>query len=75
VPNESIFHERAVHHFAVEFLVHGLQVLAVKRLSHGLDFQASYTYSRSIDTTAGQMYNTDCGGGAIGTAVGFNPPT
>jgi len=51
----------------------GLQVLAVKRLSHGLDFQASYTYSRSIDTTAGQMYNTDCGGGAIGTAVGFNP--
>jgi hypothetical protein len=51
----------------------GLQVLGVKRLSHGLDFQASYTYSRSIDTTAGQMYNTDCGGGAIGTAVGFNP--
>jgi hypothetical protein len=51
----------------------GLQVLAIKRMSHGLDFQASYTYSRAIDTTAGQMFNTDCGTGQVGTAVGFHP--
>jgi hypothetical protein len=50
-----------------------LQVVVTKHLSHGLDFQGSYTYSRSIDTTAGQMYNTDCGNGAFGTAVGNNP--
>ena len=50
-----------------------LQVVVTKRLSHGLDFQGAYTYSRSIDTTAGQMYNTDCGNGAFGTAVGNNP--
>ena len=51
----------------------GLQIVVTKHLSHGLDFQGSYTYSRSIDTTAGQMYNTDCGNGAFGTAVGNNP--
>jgi hypothetical protein len=51
----------------------GLQVVVSKHLSHGLDFQGAYTYSRSIDTTAGQMYNTDCGNGAFGTAVGNNP--
>ena len=50
-----------------------LQVVVNKRLSHGLDFQGAYTYSRSIDTTAGQMYNTDCGNGAFGTAVGAVP--
>jgi hypothetical protein len=51
----------------------GLQVVVSKHMSHGLDFQGAYTYSRSIDTTAGQMYNTDCGNGAFGTAVGNNP--
>jgi hypothetical protein len=50
-----------------------LQVVVTKRAGHGLDFQAGYTYARSIDTTAGQMYNTDCGNGAFGTAVGTNP--
>jgi len=30
-------------------------------------------YSRSIDTTAGQMYNTDCGGGAIGDSGWIQP--
>jgi hypothetical protein len=50
-----------------------LQVVVTKRAGHGLDFQGAYTYSRSIDTTAGQMYNTDCGNGAFGTAVGRVP--
>jgi hypothetical protein len=50
-----------------------LQVVVTKRAGHGLDFQAGYTYARSIDTTAGQMYNTDCGNGAFGTAVGPDP--
>ncbi|MBZ5643111.1 MAG: carboxypeptidase regulatory-like domain-containing protein [Acidobacteriia bacterium] len=50
-----------------------LQVVVTKHLSHGLDFQGAYTYSRSLDTTAGQMYNTDCGNGAFGTAVGPVP--
>jgi hypothetical protein len=50
-----------------------LQVVVTKRAGHGLDFQGAYTYSRSIDTTAGQMYNTDCGNGAFGTAVGPVP--
>jgi hypothetical protein len=50
-----------------------LQLVVTKHLSHGLDFQGSYTYSRSIDTTAGQMYNTDCGNGAFGTAIGNDP--
>ncbi len=47
--------------------------MVTKHLSHGLDFQGAYTYSRSLDTTAGQMYNTDCGNGAFGTAVGPVP--
>ena len=50
-----------------------LQVVVTKRLSHGLDFQGAYTLSKSLDTTAGQMYNTDCGNGAFGTAVGPVP--
>jgi len=52
----------------------GLQVLAVKR--RPMDWTSKPRIlipDQSNDR--GQMYNTDCGGGAIGTAVDSTPPT
>ena len=56
---------------ASESWYNGLQIAVTKRESHGLSFQAAYTWSHALDTTAGQMYNTDCGSTA--NAVGQSP--